>query len=137
MTDIYTYTNNQLKDFWNNYGGRDEFFKSPYYEILNENKLFITFDVLIKKNQLMQFALFVQENNIISKIFEKTKMSMKYSNIGLWWYMAYALCEHNVEYNLMPGKTWSLNIPMEPFDIYLKNTLPTNPYDPVQLTPNV
>jgi hypothetical protein len=129
MTEIYTYTNDQLNDFWNNCGGRDEFFKSPYYEILNENELFNTFVELIKKNQLMRFALFLQENKIISKIFEKTEMSMKYSNIGLWWYMTYAICEHNVEYNLIPGKTWTLNIPMEPFDVYLKNTLPNRSTD--------
>jgi hypothetical protein len=53
---------------------------------------------------------------------------MKYSNIGLWWYMAYALAECGVVYNLMPNKTWTLNLPMEPFDVYLKNTLAEDPY---------
>lgn len=125
---LYTYTNEQVVDFWCNHGGRAEFFNSPYYEILNENGLFSQFDTLVRNNQLTPFAMFLQREQIISKIFAKTKLSMKYSNIGLWWYMAYALAECGVVYNLMPSKTWTLNLPMEPFDVYIKNTLAEDPY---------
>jgi hypothetical protein len=125
---LYTYTNDQIVDFWKYHGGRAEFFNSPYYGLLNDNGLFNEFDTLVRNNQLTPFAMFLQREQIINKIFLSTKLSMKYSNIGLWWYMAYALAEYGVVYNLMPNKTWVLNIPMEPFDVYLKTTLPEDPY---------
>ena len=126
---IYQYTNEQVLDFWKNCSGKEAFFNSVYYEVLAEEGLFDEFVSLINANKIINFAIFLQKNSILNKVSKRTKDIAKYSCICLWWFMAYAYCECNVNYRLMPGYNWVLNIPMEPFDVYLKNTLPEDPYN--------